>query len=112
MKKSKLFWVLTMPLLFLNLNQASAHEHHPPHNGTLVELGEEFAHVELLLDPATGGLTAFVLDGEAENPVKITQPSLQIKVKTKGGSTLLKLKPVANALTGETAGETSQYQGS
>ena len=100
-----------LSLLFFNSTLANAHEHHPPHHGTLVELGEEFAHVELLLDPATGGLTAFVLDGEAENPVKISQPSLQIKVKGKGGAATLKLKPVANALTGETASNTSQYQG-
>ncbi|HVZ80421.1 MAG TPA: hypothetical protein VHE12_06400 [bacterium] len=99
--------------LLLTLSLASwvrAHEHHPPHHGTLVELGEEFAHVELLLDPATGRLDAFSLDGEAENPVRISQPSLQIKVKQKGGSWVLKLKPIANALTGETVGDTSQYR--
>jgi len=116
MKKMKLFWALAMlgasSVLLLNPSRVWAHEHHPPHHGTLVVLGEEFAHVELLLDPATGGLTAFVLDGEAENPVKITQASLLIKVKTRNGSTTLKLRPVANALTGETASDTSQYQGS
>ena len=34
--------------------------------GTLVELGNEFAHVELVLDSNAGSLTAYVLDGEAQ----------------------------------------------
>ena len=70
----------------------------------------EFSHVELLLDSSTGELDAFVLDGEAENPVRISQPVLQIKVKGKTRDWVLKLKPIANALTGETQGDTSQYQ--
>ena len=73
-------------------------------------LGEEFSHVELLLDSFTGELDAFVLDGEAENPVRISQPSLQIRVKDKKKDWTLKLKPIANGLTGETKGDTSQYQ--
>ena len=44
------------------------HEHHAPHHGALEVLGDEFAHVELVLDEKTGRLTAYVLDGEAENP--------------------------------------------
>jgi hypothetical protein len=44
----------------------AVHEHTAPHGGSLVEFGEEFAHIELVLDSATGVLTAYVLDGEAE----------------------------------------------
>jgi hypothetical protein len=97
--------------LFL-IDRVWAHEHHPPHHGTLVVLGEEFSHVELLLDPDTGLLTAYVLDGEAEHPVEISQSSLLIKVKANGSIFTLKLKPVASPLTGETVGNTSQYQAS
>ncbi len=100
-----------LSLFFLPAAQVSAHEHHPPHHGTLVELGEEFAHVELLLDSSTGELDAFVLDGEAEDPVRISQPSIQIKVKGKGGSYVMKLVPIADALTGEVVGNTSEYRG-
>ena len=50
-----------------------AHEHKPPHSGTLVEFGEEFAHLELVLDAATGTLKAYALDGEAEKAV-LTDP--------------------------------------
>ncbi len=101
--------VLLLALL-LSAAPVSAHEHHPPHHGTLVVLGEEFSHVELLLDSSTGELDAFVLDGEAENPVRISQSSLQILVKDKAKDWILKLKPIANALTGETKGDTSQFQ--
>jgi hypothetical protein len=90
---------------------ALAHEHHAPHQGTLVVLGEEFSHVELVLDSATGELNAYVLDGEAENPVRVSQSSLVIKLKDHGQLVKLRLKPIANALTGEKLGDTSQYQG-
>jgi len=39
----------------------------PPHGGTLVALGAEFAHTELLPDSSTGTLMAQVLDGEADS---------------------------------------------
>ncbi len=115
MKKINPFGVLATALIlflfFLPAAQIFAHEHHPPHHGTLVELGEEFAHVELLLDSSTGELDAFVLDGEAENPVRISQASIKIKVKGKAGPYMVKLLPIADALTGETAGNTSEYKG-
>src|SRR5205085_2013512 len=56
----------------------AGHEHTAPHHGQLVELGEEFAHVELVLDRKAGRLTAYVLDGEAEQPVRVTQPTLTL----------------------------------
>ena len=46
------------------------HEHTAPHGGTLVVFGNEFAHIELVLDQTTGKLTAYVLDGEAEKSVQ------------------------------------------
>jgi hypothetical protein len=98
-------------IFFLTVSYALAHEHHAPHQGTLVVLGEEFSHVELVLDNITGELTAYILDGEAENPVRISQSSLIIKFKDKGKLVSLRLKPVANALTGEKSGDTSEYQG-
>lgn len=84
-----------------------AHEHLAPHGGTLQVLGEEFAHVEIVFDPKSGRLTAFVLDGEAENPVRIAQPALDLTV---GGETI-ELRAVASPLTGETVGDTSEFEG-
>jgi hypothetical protein len=94
------------------------HEHTAPHGGTLVVLGDEFAHLELVLDPETGSLTAYVLDGEAENAVRIAQESIEIKIKDSsvqdnGAATdgyTVSLKTVANVLTGETAGDSSEFE--
>jgi hypothetical protein len=89
----------------------SGHEHHAPHGGTLVELGSEFAHVELVLDAATGTLTAYVLDGEAEESVRLTQPSLKIAIENPapGAVDHLDLLARADVLTGETVGDTSEF---
>lgn len=86
------------------------HEHTAPHGGTLVVLGDEFAHLELVLDAGTGKLTAYVLDGEAENPIRLEQEEIEIKIGDgeKDGVTL-KLKAVPNVLTGETAGDSSEF---
>jgi hypothetical protein len=87
------------------------HEHKPPHNGTLVVFGNEFAHLELVLDPATGTLDGYLLDGEAENPIRAVEKSVALKLKTGASVFELTLRPVENKLTGETVGDTSQFQG-
>ena len=86
------------------------HEHHPPHGGTPVVLGEEAAHVELVLDAPAGRLQAYVLDGELENFLRIAEPSLTIVATVDGAERTLTLSPVANPATGETAGDTSLYE--
>jgi hypothetical protein len=83
------------------------HEHKAPHGGSLIELGEEFAHVEVVIDNEKTKVTAYVLDGEAEQPVRIKQPELQITVDPPGLT--LKLAAVANLMTGETVGDTSEF---
>ncbi len=87
------------------------HEHHAPHGGTLVCFGEEFAHIELVLDAEQGLLTAYVLDGEAEKAVAIADHSLAAELKMADGKTVkLTLPAVANPLTGETVGHSSQFE--
>ena len=89
------------------------HEHTAPHGGTLVVLGEEFAHVEFVLEKATGKLTGYVLDGEAEKPIRLTEKTIGLKInRLNSDQTLaLQLKAVANVLTGETEGATSHFAG-
>ena len=94
--------------------KAPVHEHHAPHGGSLVELGEgEFAHLELLLDPAQGTLTGYSLDGEAENPIRLKQDQIVLLLRgVKGpGEFTLPLAARANSLTGETVGDTSEFSG-
>ncbi|HTB35319.1 MAG TPA: hypothetical protein VK842_10675 [bacterium] len=91
---------------------AAAHEHHPPHHGSLQVLGDDFAHVEMVLDPQQGLLTAYALDGEAEEPVRLAQKELRVRLRLRpsGRTVDLALKAVANELSGETVGNTSQFE--
>ena len=95
------------------------HRHVAPHGGTLVELGPDLAHVELVLDPRAGKLTAYVLDGEAENAVRIQARQLELLLRdVKRGlgvpvepqQSKLVLEAIGNVLTGETPGDTSQFE--
>jgi hypothetical protein len=90
---------------------AATHQHTAPHGGTLVELGGEFAHVELVLDPDAGSLTAYVLDGEAEESVRLKQPSLTLALDAQGSgpAQVVELPAQADILTGETVGDSSEF---
>ena len=89
---------------------AHHHEHHPPHGGTPVELGEEANHVEFVLDAPNGKLRAFVLDGELENFVRIAAPSLEVTATVSEHKEKLVFLPVANRATGETVSDTSLFE--
>lgn len=93
------------------VEESGGHLHAAPHGGILVELGEEFGHIELVLDRASGRLTAFVLDGEAENFKRISQEVLELIVEPEGSAAerSVSLSGVANPLTGETTGNTSEF---
>jgi len=86
------------------------HQHVPPHHGTPVVLGNEEYHVELVLEPATGKCDAYVLDGELENFIRVQQPSFEVLALPKGRKEILTFKAVANNSTGETVGDTSQFE--
>lgn len=106
----KILNVAAVALAALLLGSAYAHEHKAPHKGTLIEFGEEFAHLELVLKD--GRLTGYVLDGEAEKAVRVKQKEIEIKIdkiEGKEKSVTVTLKAVANVLTGETEGDTSEF---
>ncbi|MCL4695287.1 MAG: hypothetical protein KJ060_22585, partial [Candidatus Hydrogenedentes bacterium] len=88
------------------------HHHEAPHGGVLIALGDHVAHIELVFDAENGALTAYVLDGEAENAVRLSVPELEIVVQPETGDPFsLRLEAYANVLTGETVGETSEFRG-
>ena len=82
------------------------HEHEAPHGGAAVVLGDEAFHIEIVRDGEAGTLSAYVLDGHMENFVRVTNASLAITID---GREALQLGAVANAATGETVGDTSQF---
>ncbi|MFN0058758.1 MAG: hypothetical protein ACKVX7_09915 [Planctomycetota bacterium] len=88
-----------------------AHVHVAPHGGTLVPLGEEFANLELVLDSTRGTLTAFVLDGHAENALRVKQAELVLEVVLAESKAFeMRLPAVESALSGEKKGDSSQFQ--
>ena len=91
-------------------NAHASHAHTAPHGGTLVEIGEHAYNLELLRDATTGKLTAWILDGHAENFVRIKTQTLELVAMPGGKFTPLTLQAVANPSTGETVGDTSQFE--
>lgn len=88
----------------------SKHAHTAPHGGQLVELGDHAANLELVRDDAAGKLTAYLLDGHAENFVRVAAPSITITAYAAGQRHTVTLVAVANSATGETVGSTSQFE--
>jgi len=89
----------------------AGHAHHAPHGGTLVELGDHFAHLELLFDAGGGIVTLWVLDGEAEQAVRLTQETVAIIVDAPASvvDRPLELLARASSLTGERVGDASEF---
>ncbi len=90
--------------------QGGGHVHKAPHGGKLVELGQHAYNLELVRDTATGTFTAYLLDGHAENFIRIAAPALEVTAFSGGQKRTLALKAVANTVTGETVGNTSQFE--
>jgi len=99
------------PATDADAGQTHRHHHHPPHGGTPVVLGDEDYHIELVLDSSTGKLQAFVLDGEMENFVRSSAPSIVIAATGGGPPREVALAAVPNPETGETAGDTALFEG-
>jgi len=91
---------------------SGGHSHAAPHGGVLAELGEHEAAAEVTLDRATGTLDLYLLDSHAENPVRIAQETIRATVDVRQGEKVeIELKSVASELTGEKAGDSSQFRG-
>lgn len=94
-------------------DDAHGHTHDAPHGGALVAIGDHFAHLEAVLDAETGQLTLYILDGDVERGVRVAHEQLQLTIHEVDGESAtfdLTLEPVASGLTGETVGDTSQFQ--
>jgi len=88
----------------------AGHAHQAPHGGTLVEVGDHAYNVELVRDRTAGKLTVWILDGHAENFVRLKSPTLELIAMPGGTFTRLTLQGVANSATGEIIGDTSQFE--
>jgi hypothetical protein len=86
-----------------------SHAHHAPNGGTLVELGDHQFNLELVFEPAAGTLTGHVLNGHADNIVRLDARELPVILLVDGAERRLILLPVENRLSNETVGDTSVF---
>ena len=84
-----------------------AFAHAPIYGGQLIEIGEHFAQVELVHEPGTGKLSAYIWDGHVEHARPVAMESIRITI----GAYVMKLLPVSNPLTGDEPGRSSQFEG-
>lgn len=92
----------------------AGHDHgdhdHPtegPHGGSLIELGEEEYHAELVHDEKAGTVTIYILDAHAEKATPIEATELTINLKHDGMGEQFKLAATPEA--GEPAGKSSKF---
>ncbi len=88
------------------------HEHRAPHGGTPVVLGDEAYHLELVRDAEAGKLTAYMLDGEMEEFIRVKAATFEVVATIGGTKQPLTFRAIANPATGETVGNTSQFEAS
>ncbi|TWU45482.1 hypothetical protein Q31b_06540 [Novipirellula aureliae] len=81
------------------------HPSHGPNGGTLIELGDEEYHAELVHDDVS--VTIYLLDSAAAEPVRIAEQELVINVLHDGAPEQFKL--LANPDAGDTDGKSSRF---
>lgn len=108
-------WLLAVSLVALQgcggeapAPASGGHAHVAPNGGALVELGDHAANLELVYEPSTGVVRLHVLDAHAEHYVRIAATELAL---ARDGQPPLVLRAVANALSGETVGDSSRFEG-
>ena len=80
-----------------------------PHGGVLIPLTKDSGQLELVADPTSGTLSAYVLDKRAANPVRIGQPDIGVTIDSPNGQTSVTLHARSSFLTGEEPGDTSLF---
>jgi len=91
----------------------TATEHEPahvsagPHGGSLIELGEEEYHAELIHDDAAKTVTVYLLDGKATAGVPIEAAEIVINLKHEGRGEQFKLAASPDA--GDPPGKSSRF---
>lgn len=85
------------------------HHHEAPHGGTLVVLGNEFAHIEMLLNQTNGALKIYFFDSHVQGSVRVKAKDVSMTLDTGKEKIPLTLNAQANELTGETVGNSSEF---
>lgn len=76
---------------------AHAHPEHGPHNGDLIELGNEEYHLELVHDEKAGTVAFYLLDSTAKKMLAIPAKEILVNVKMAGKGKQYKIPPYPQA---------------
>jgi hypothetical protein len=87
-----------------------SHQHTPPHGGTAVVLGNEAYHLELVHEPGSDVLVAYVLDGHMQEFIRINTPNFEVVANVNGQVRPLIFQATENAATGESTADTSHFE--
>ncbi len=90
--------------------EAHAHVSEGPHGGSLIELGNEEYHAELVHDDAAKTVTIYVLDSAAKSSVPIDAIELIINLKHQGKGEQFKLAALADQ--SDPPGKSSRFMSS
>lgn len=88
----------------------ATHHHDPRHGGTLVVLGHEEYHLELVHNPAEGLLQVYVFDGHIDNFVRLPDEGFDLLAWPDGRETRLSLKAVRTPPEGKPVTETALFE--
>ncbi len=88
-------------------NHEDAHPSHGPHDGDLVELGDEEYHAEFVHDEKTKDVTIYVLDASAIRSIPIDAAEVVINLKHDGKPEQYKL--AAEPQEGDGPGKSSRF---
>lgn len=84
-----------------------AHPSEGPHGGSLIELGNEEYHAELVHDEQAGTVTIYILDSAAKASVPIEAADVSINLKHEGRGEQFKL--AASADQNDAQGKSSRF---
>jgi hypothetical protein len=87
-----------------------AHDHpsEGPHDGVLVELGDDEYHAEVCHDDATHKVTVYLLDSKAKNAVAVAEKDIMVNLLVDGKPAQFVLP--AAPLDGEMDGKSSRFE--
>jgi hypothetical protein len=88
---------------------AQPHHHAAPRGGTVVTLGNEEYHLELVRDRDAGQLTAYLLDGHLDHHIRIKASAFALEARLPDGAETLEFRAQTNRATGETVGDTATF---
>jgi hypothetical protein len=76
-------------------NHGDGHGHKAPHGGVLVDVGDEFCHLEFVQEPESNRLQLHVMRFHPkEGPLKISMAQIEVGATTGGEEKAIVFKPV------------------